>query len=82
MLADYAAHRIVVGAKQSAKAVRAGCAVRVFLAADADPMLLAPVEALCREHGVPTECGETMARLGATAGIAVGAAVVCALREE
>lgn len=82
MLADYAAQRFVVGAKQSAKAVRAGRAARVFLARDADPMLLAPVEALCRACGVPTECGETMAQLGVAAGIAVGAAVVCALREE
>lgn len=82
MLADYAAHRIVVGAKQSAKAVRAGRAERVFLAVDADPMLLSPVEALCQTHGVPTECSETMAQLGAAAGIAVGAAVVCALSQE
>lgn len=82
MLADYAAQHIVVGAKQSAKAVRAGRAARVFLARDADPMLLSPIEALCLTHGVPTECGETMAQLGAVAGIAVGAAVVCVLREE
>lgn len=74
--------RVVVGAKQSAKAVRAGRAERVFLAADADPMLLAPVEALCAAQGVAVERGRTMAQLGAAAGIAVGAAVVCALKEE
>lgn len=81
MLSDHAAHRVVVGAKQSARAIREGRAARVFLAVDADPMLLSPVEALCHAHGVPFECGETMARLGAAAGIAVGAAVVCALRD-
>lgn len=82
MLADYAAHKLVVGAKQSAKAVRAARAARVFLARDADPMLLAPIETMCLMHDVPTERGETMAQLGAAAGIAVGAAVVCVLREE
>lgn len=69
-----------VGAKQTARALRAGKAVRVFLARDADPAVTGPVEALCREQSVETVWFDTMKELGRDCGIAVGAAVAAATR--
>ncbi len=65
----------VVGVKQSRKAIREGRARRVYLADDADPGITGPIAAECAAAGVPVESGRTMAQLGRTCGIAVGAAV-------
>ena len=70
----------VVGVKQTRRAVQEGRAVRVYLAADADPMITEPLETLCREHGVPVECGAGLRELGRAVGIAVGAAAVAEVR--
>lgn len=80
MTDELAAGRHVVGVKQSTRAVRDGTAARLLLAADADPLVLAPLEALCAERGVPFVRGGTMAQLGAAAGISVGAAVIALLK--
>lgn len=70
----------VVGIKQSRKAVAAGKAACVFLAADADPHVVDPVERLCAEHQVPVERTASMRELGQACDISVGAAVVALLR--
>lgn len=69
----------VVGVKQSRKAIREGRAVRVYLAADADPAVTDPVRAECTAAGIPVERGKTMAQLGRAFGIAVGASVAAEL---
>ncbi len=72
----------VTGAKQSRRAIRDGLAREVFLAADADPALTAPLRRLCQERGIPV-CEEfAMARLGEAAGIQVGAAVVTVVEKH
>ena len=71
----------VVGVKQSRRAIREGRAVRVLLAADADPALTRPLMELCGQQGIKTEEGFTMEELGKAAGIQVGAAVVAVLRQ-
>ena len=80
MLSDLKTGARVVGAKQVRRAVDGACALRVFLAADADPKVTEPVELLCREKGIPVETGATMRELGAACGIHVGAAVAALVR--
>jgi len=53
----------VVGLKQSKKAVLAGKAKVVFVAADADPWVIEPFCALCRERGMEPETAESMKAL-------------------
>ena len=65
----------VVGAKQVRRAIDAGRAKAVWLAADADPGLTGPIAAQCTERGVPVETMGSMKELGRVCGIAVGAAV-------
>ena len=81
MLSELETTSKVIGVKQSLKAVKAGQAKCVYLAQDADPMLLAPIEAQCSEVGVQTVAVESMAVLGRACGIDVGAAVAVVLRE-
>jgi len=79
VLRELAAKNKVIGVKQSRRAIRDGHAVRVFLARDADPALLAPVEELCRQQALPVSCEFSMEELGRAAGIQVGAAVIALL---
>ena len=65
----------VVGAKQVRRALNGGTATRIYIAQDADPALLQPLEQLAQEKGVPVEQVSTMKQLGTDCGIAVGAAV-------
>ena len=74
MLEELKAREKVVGVKQSRRAVRDGLALRVFLAADADPALTGPIREQCRESHVPVTEDYTMEQLGQAAGIQVGAA--------
>ena len=68
-----------MGVKQTRRAIGEGRAARVYLAQDADPAVTAPVEALCREQGVPVEQVAQMKDLGSACGIAVGSAVAALL---
>ncbi len=71
----------VTGVKQSMKAIREERAQRVYLARDAAPSILSPVETACRTAGVETVFVESMAVLGRTCGIDVGAAVAVVLKD-
>ena len=81
MLRDWNSQPRVVGFKQSRRAIREGRAVRVLLAADADPAITAPLAALCGEQNIPADSSFTMEELGRAAGIQVGAAAVTVLRQ-
>ena len=70
----FSSKRVVVGAKQLKKAVMNGAARQVFLARDADPALTEPLEALCRQEGIPYSYVRSMADLGHACHIEVGAA--------
>lgn len=69
----------VVGVKQTRRALTAGQAKKLFLAADADPALTEPLARMAQELGIPALREGTMAQLGAACGIAVGAAVAAIL---
>ncbi len=71
----------VVGVKQTRRAVAAGRAKKVYLACDADPMLLEPLRTACTLGDIEMEEGLTMAQLGKACAIAVGTAS-CAILGE
>ena len=66
MLTELASREKVIGVKQSARAIRDGRAQRVFLACDADELVLEPIRSAC--GSLPVEEGYTMAQLGRACG--------------
>jgi len=68
-----------VGAHQTTKAITRGTAVEVFIAADADPKVVAPVVSAAAERGVAVVEVESMTALGRACGIAVGATAAAVL---
>ena len=70
----------IVGIKQLRRALAEDQVLQAFFAADADPALIAPLEALCREKGVEFTHVSTMQALGKACGISVGAAAAANLR--
>ena len=66
--------KLVVGAKQLKKAVKAGRARCVFLAENADPAVTEPLEALCTANHIQITWVHSMTELGRSCGIEVGAA--------
>lgn len=70
----------VVGVKQTKRAVADGRAASVFVAEDADPRIVEPVETMCTEYGVPVVRVSCMKELGSACGIAVGSAVATLIK--
>ena len=81
MSADGTTKEIVVGIKQTKRAIAEGNAAMVSLAKDADPKLTEPLRAMCQLAGIEVRSECTMAELGKSCGIAVGTAA-CALRRK
>lgn len=80
MLEELKTGPIVVGLKQLRKALKDDSVRKVFLARNAEPRLVEPIEAQCREMGIECVWVESMAELGTACGIEVGAAAAAALR--
>lgn len=78
-LSQLSGKRTVAGAKQLRKAVLAGTVKQVFLAANADPAITEPIEALCQQHQVECAWVRSMTDLGRACGIEVGAAAAAAV---
>ncbi len=74
------AARRAVGTNQTAKAIRRGEAVVVFVAKDADPRVTEPVVRAAQERGLPLVQEHTKRELGRACGIAVDAAAAAILR--
>ena len=72
----------VVGIKQLRKALSRGEVARVFLADDADPNLIEPLEQSARAAGGPVCHVAAMRELGQACSIAVGAAAAGQLKSE
>ncbi len=70
---------IAVGRKQTVKAVKAGRAIRVFLASDADSFIRNELLELCAQSGVPVDESQNMQTLGRACGIEVQAAAVAVI---
>ena len=81
-MTELASQEKVIGVKQSRKAIRNGCAARVYLACDADPAITDPVADSCAAAGIPVETAYTMSQLGRACRITVGASVVAVLEPE
>lgn len=75
ILAVLTDRKVVVGAKQLRKAVKAGNARQVYLAKNADPAITEPIEAMCKENSIEYTWVKSMIDLGHVCGIEVGAAV-------
>ena len=71
---DLTKQKIVVGSKQLKKAVTAGRARGVFLAENADPALTEPIAEMCSQQNIQITWVRSMAELGRSCGIEVGAA--------
>lgn len=70
----------VVGVKQARRALRDGRAAMLYVALDADPRMLQPLVQEAVNRQVPIRQAPTMKELGASCGIAVGAAVAVLLK--
>lgn len=70
----------VVGVKQLRKELEAGNVAHAFLAEDADPGIMGPLERLCRQTGTEYQWVPTMAELGRVCSIDVGAAAAGVLK--
>ena len=82
MLSELKTKSKVIGVKQSLKAVKAGQALRVYMAEDTDPALLEPIQSHCADEQIDVIAVESMAALGQAGGIDVGAAVAVLLKDS
>ena len=81
-MAEIRRDNVVVGAKQLKKALRDNRVAAVFLAADADPGVTEPIEALCNALCISVTWVKSKAELGRTCGIDVGAAAVATVKNS
>ena len=69
----------VVGVKQVRRALASGRAKRLYLAKDADPQLIGPLERQAAEAGLEVAWADAMKALGRACGIAVGTAAAATI---
>ena len=70
----------VVGVKQTAKALQKQTASGVFIAADAEDRITAPIKAECEKQNVDCLVVESMQALGKACGIHAGASAAAILK--
>ena len=78
-LPDISNKKAVVGTKQLKKAVNSGRARYVFLAENADPAVTEPLEELCGRNQIQITWVHSLAELGRSCGIEVGAAAAAVI---
>ncbi|SFB33946.1 large subunit ribosomal protein L7A [Lentibacillus halodurans] len=66
---------LIIGTKQTLKAIKHGAASEVFIADDAEQQITQKVEHLARASGVPCHRVDSKRKLGAACGIDVDASV-------
>lgn len=74
------AGKIVIGAKQTLRAVERDGVVSVYVAADADEHVIIPILEACRQHGVLATEVATKVKLGKDCGLTIGAATCAVLK--
>jgi large subunit ribosomal protein L7A len=72
--------QLVIGMKQTLKAMKNGQVSEVFIADDADQRRTLEIEELAKSLGVPCQRVDSMKKLGAACGIDVGASTVAIKR--
>ena len=80
MLFETEKDKLVVGLKQSAKAIASGLAKYVYLAENADPFITEGLEKSAAEKGAQIIYVDTMKELGTMCGISVGASCAIVLK--
>jgi large subunit ribosomal protein L7A len=70
----------VVGVKQTAKALQKQMAFSVYVAADAEERITAPIKAECEKQNVDCLVVESMQALGKACGIHAGASAAAILK--
>lgn len=70
------AQNIIVGTKQTVKAIKTGTIKEVIIASDAEPRVTAKVISTANELNVPIIYVDSMKKLGKACGIEVGASTV------
>jgi large subunit ribosomal protein L7A len=72
----FQAKGIIVGTKQTVRAIKSEVISEVVVAIDADPRLTSKIVLLANEANIPVTYVDSMKKLGKACGIKVGAAVV------
>ena len=72
---------LLIGTKQTVKAIHHNQIAKVFVAADADTHITAKVVEAAENRQVPLEIVDSMKQLGRACGIDVGAATVAILKD-
>ena len=80
-LLELAGKKTVVGAKQLRRALNSGLARKVYLAENADPAITEPLAQMCDELHIQITWVRSMADLGRTCGIEVGASAAAAVKD-
>jgi large subunit ribosomal protein L7A len=75
------AKQLVIGTKQSKKAIERQQTMLVVLAQDADLMVTHPIQVTCEEKHIAYAYVPSMKELGKASGIQVGTAVVAILKD-
>ncbi|WP_335872156.1 50S ribosomal protein L7ae-like protein [Bacillus sp. 2205SS5-2] len=70
------ANSVIVGTKQTVKAIKTGIVQEIVIAKDADPKVTAKVAEVAAELNVQITIVDSMKKLGRACGIEVGAATV------
>lgn len=73
--------RIIIGTKQTLKAMRNSEVSEVFIASDADQQITKQVIILAKELNIPCQHVDSMKKLGHACGIEVGTSTV-AIKEQ
>ena len=79
-MAENRKNNMIVGAKAVKKCLRNRQICTAFLAENADPAVTDPIAQMCSAEDIPLIWVKTMAELGRTCGIEVGAAAAAAIR--
>lgn len=74
-LCELATSRRIVGGRQVRRAIEDNVLVKIFVARDADPRLVAPLIEEAGRKSIPVEWVETMVLLGRASAIGRGASV-------
>jgi large subunit ribosomal protein L7A len=74
------AQRIVIGVKQTVKALKEGNVQELIVASDAEPKVSAKIVEVAQMLDVPITFVDSMKKLGKACGIEVGAAAVAIIR--
>jgi large subunit ribosomal protein L7A len=74
------ANKVIIGTKQTVKALKEGNVLELVVALDADPHVTSKLVQQAHERNVPIAHVDSMKKLGKSCGIEVGAAAVAIIR--